>query len=701
MIFMETKLIKHTFNSIVALYAIRDDIMTFTIVPSKMLDLVNNGALFKNDWEQHYNVDPMVQVALKGDEVQRDFSAGNTLYNSTSSFNLRFIKQDVIETDERKEVRTILRNKDIQVTHVVSQAKGYEAIEMYNVVTNISNKDLYLDKISSFFVGCLSPFMHKNNPEKIVLHELKSYWSMEARKVSVPISNYFFEDSRSAYGIKIHRISVNGTMPSAGYHPFVGVEDVDNKVTWAVQLEAPCSWEIETIHRYGRISISGGQADFLSGHWRKKMLPNEDFSSRKAYISVVNGDLTLACSKLTKYHDNLLSFPKSEENLPVIFNEYLTTLGNPNIKNILNQLPYLKYLECEYYVVDSGWFCERDQDNIGDWIVSKDKFPNGLKEYTDYMRQNGFSHCGIWFEFENVTDNSVIVEKHPEFLAKRDGEIIHRGNRMFLDFAKEEVNEYLAEKVIKTIRDNNISYIKIDYNENVGLGIDYPDSIGEGLRIHSEKVIEFMKKIRKEFPDLVLENCSSGGMRHEITYNTVSSMCSFSDAHENPDGVVVAMDLHRIMQPRIMQVWACLRKENSIDDIYVTVAKAMLGRICFAGCLEEISKETLDVALKGKHFYDKIKHIIKNGTTTLIDTEQIKSLNNPHGAIKLMRESLDNNELLCYAFNFGEDIKNAEFNLNNQKYRLVDKYGNANIDEKGNVTFKGERSAVVAVYKKI
>ena len=696
---METKLIKHGFNNMVALYAIRDEIMTFTIVPSSMINKVKEEALFKNDWKQYYNVDSMVQIALKGDEVQRDFSAGNTLYNSTTSFDLRFIKQDVIDDKNKKEIRTILRNNEVEVIHVVSQAKGYEAIETYNIVNNISNNDIYLDRFSSFFLGCLSPFMHKNNPEKIVLHELKSYWSMEARKVTTPISDYFFEDSRSALGIKIHKIGVNGTMPAAGYHPFIGVEDIENNVTWAVQLEAPCSWEIETIHRYGRITISGGQADYLTGHWRKKLLPNEHFSSRKAYISVVNGDLTLACSKLTKYHDNLLTFPESEQNLPVIFNEWLTTLGNPTFSNISKQLPFLKYLECDYYIVDSGWFCDRDQDNIGDWTVSKAKFPNGLKEYTDFMYENGFTCCGIWYEFEGVTDNSLVSHKHPEYLAKREGKIIHRDNRMFLDFTKNGVDEYLEEKVIETIRDNNISYIKIDYNENAGLGIDHEDSIGEGLRLHSEKVIEFMKKIRKEFPDLVLENCSSGGMRHEITYNTVGSMCSFSDAHENPDGVILAMDLHRIMQPRTMQVWACLRKNDSIDDVTVTVSKAMLGRICFAGNLEEVSQKSLEKALEGKHFYDKIKHIIKNGTTTLIDTDQIKSLNNPHGAIRLVRESEDKKELICYAFNFGKDIKNTTF-LIDKKYKLVSSYGNASINENGKVTFKGERSAIVALYEK-
>jgi len=695
---METKLLTQQLGALTALYAIRDDVMSFTLVPSNRLSEVKECALYKNDWSQYWYADPMVQIALKGDETRRDFSAGNTTYDSETSYSLKFVDQVVKEDDKRIEIHTTFENSVVKVVNVVAQVKGFEAIEMYNSVKNISKGEIALDRISTFFLGNLSPFMTKNNPEKLILHELQSYWALEARKESTPLSKFNFDDSWSAYGIKHHKIGVNGTMPANGYHPFVAIEDIENHATWAIQLESPSSWQIETIHKYGRVSLSGGIADYLNGHWRKSLQSGEEFVTRKAYMTVVSGDLTLACSKLTRYHDNLLTYPESEKELPVMFNEYLTTWGNPRMDNIPAQLPLIKKLECEYYVVDSGWFCDRDQDTEGDWVVSKLKFPKGLKEYTDYMYSNGFSHAGIWFEFENATDNSNLFKNHPEVLATKEGKIIHRESRMFLDFNKQVALDYLEEKVVKLIRENNISYIKIDYNENVGLGIDNKDSLGEGLRLHTEKVIEFMKHIRKEFPNLILENCSSGGMRHEITFNTVTSMSSFSDAHENPEGAVVAMDLHRIMQPRIMQIWASLLPKHTIDDIYIITAKAMLGRICFAGQLDKISPQAIDVALEGKHFYDKIKYILRDGNTTLIDTDEVSNLSKPHGSTRLVRESADKTQKVCYAFNYGADVKKAKFDV--KGYKLIGCYGNAKINGRGKVQYKGERSAVVALFEK-
>lgn len=120
---------------------------------------------------------------------------------------------------------------------------------------------------------------------------------------------------------------------------------------------------------------------------------------------------------------------------------------------------------------------------------------------------------------------------------------------MFFDFRKKEVTEYLKRRVIDTLNENKIKYIKIDYNENIGMGADGAESPGEGLRLHIERVVEFFKALRNAVPELVMEICSSGGMRHEPLFQTLGSMVSFSDAHENFDGAVVAADLHRVMQP--------------------------------------------------------------------------------------------------------------------------------------------------------
>ena len=266
------------------------------------------------------------------------------------------------------------------------------------------------------------------------------------------------------------------------------------------------------------------------------------------------------------------------------------------------------------------------------------------------------------------------------------------------NFNNEKVMDYLTTKVIDNLKNNELNYIKIDYNENIGYGIDDKDSVGEGLRKHAENVVSFMKKITKEVPNLVLENCSSGGMRHEIVYNTIGSMVSFSDAHEIAGGAIIAMDLHRIMQPRIMQIWASILPKLSLDDIYFTMAKSMLGRICLSGQLDKVPEEYLMVVKKGVDFYNNIKNVIKNGNTTLIDTDEATSILHPHGVIRLVRKLPDDSKKVCYIFSFDKDARSFSFKENG--YKLTNVFTNATIDENENITFNKKATCAVLVYEK-
>lgn len=691
------RIIFHELNGVTLVYATRNDIVTFTCVPTSKKEDIKEHRLFKNDWSQYFCIDPMVQVSRTGDSVIRDFSAGETLYNSTTSFALKMINQEVIEDEERKEIRTYFKTADnFCATHVVSQKKGYEAFEIWTEIEN-DGDNCCVERVSTFAISSLSPFQEKNDPKSLILHTLQCYWSIEGRKESTPLSKYNFEDSWSALGIKIHRIGARGAMPSRNYHPFVALEDSLNKVTWAVQLEAPDSWEIETLHRYGGVVLTGGHADYLYGHWRKNIKNKEVFVTRKAYVSVVNGDLTKACSVLTRYHNNLLNVPTIEEDLPVIYNEYLYSWGRPTMENLKPQLKLARELGCEYFVIDAGWFGNLNDDLLGDWDVNLEKFPNDLIEFSNTAHELGYTSCGIWYEFEAATKSSN-VSKNTDWLAKLDGNIIVRDSRLLFNFNNPEVLSYLDKKVIDNLKKNKLNYIKIDYNENIGYGLDGAESVGEALRQHTENVISFMKKLVKEVPNLVLENCSSGGMRHEITFNTIGSMVSFSDAHETNSGVVTAMELHRIMQPRIMQIWASILPKLSKNEIYFTIAKAMVGRICISGKLEEVNKEYLQIVKDGIDFYQNIKDVIKNGDTTLIDTDEVSSVLNPTGVVRLVRESFDKRKVICYAFSFKDD---REISFDIKDYKLTSYFGNAKVSKEGTIKFiSNDVSCAILVYEK-
>lgn len=167
-------------------------------------------------------------------------------------------------------------------------------------------------------------------------------------------------------------------------------------------------------------------------------------------------------------------------------------------------------------LTQAGWY--RDErgnwENPGDWEVNPHLFPAGIREFTREVRAAGM-RPGIWFEWENLSDDRKVFTELNDCLLRLDGHIVKRGNRCFLDFRQPKVRAHLRQKVIDFLRENEFGYMKVDYNENIGLGCDGAESPGEGLRAHIEAVLDFFAEIRRALPDLVLEICASGGMRHE------------------------------------------------------------------------------------------------------------------------------------------------------------------------------------------
>lgn len=236
---------------------------------------------------------------------------------------------------------------------------------------------------------------------------------------------------------------------------------------------------------------------------------------------------------------------------------------------------------------------------------------------------------GLWFEIETV-GRAARAYQREEHLLHKDGAVLTSYFRRFWDMRDAWVQEYLSEKVIGTLKKYGFGYMKIDYNETIGTGCDGSESLGEGLRQNMEATIDFIERVKREVPGIVLENCSSGGHRLEPGLMGRMSMASFSDAHECPEIPIIAANLHRLIHPAQSQIWAVIRQGDSIKRIVYSVANTFLGRMCISGDVTELSTEQWGAIDAGIAFYHKIAPVIKSGISFRYGPK-IKSARHPKG----------------------------------------------------------------------
>lgn len=628
----EKLLSQYQFGDITAMYFINDNTQNvgFTILP------VDTEYVKK----EKQATDSLVQLKIMGDTYNGGYAGGSTLRQGESVSFLRFKEQIVEKKEEKEEIITVLRDeRGYEVEHHLIWYHGNKFVHTFTQFYNQSKDTVSLEMISSFSIGAITPFTNDDAHDSLKIHRLRSVWSMEGRLESRTVEELQLEPSWGGHAIRCERFGQVGSMPVNRYFPYLVVEDTKHDVFWGAQLAHNASWQMEIYRKDDGLAISGGLADREFGHWTKDILAGDCFVTPLSILSVCKGGgVDLISQRLTSSGDYLFDAElEKEKSLPIIFNEYCTTWGCPSHENIMDILDVIKDKGIEYFVIDCGWYKEKGipwDIAMGDYVVSDDLFVDGMEKTVQSIQDAGMLP-GIWFEIEAVGSASKAYQME-EHLLKRDGKVLTTTMRRFWDMRDPWVTDYLTKKVIHLLQQYHFDYMKIDYNDTIGLGCDGAESLGEGLRQTLMSSYEFIQKVKQEVPGIILENCSSGGHRLEPLMMGSCSMASFSDAHECPEIPIIAANLHRAILPRQNQIWAVIRKEDSLKRIAYSIANTFLGRMCLSGDVTMLSKEQWDIVDKGIVFYKKIAPIIRDGRTYRFGTE-ITSYRHPKGWQGILR----------------------------------------------------------------
>lgn len=596
-----------------------------------------------------------VELKLRKDAHNGGFSNGLTLCGGESTKGLEKILE--------KEDTIVYKNSTNQYV-TLNMVNNNDTVEVTTIFENKGTETTTLEMLSSF---ALKGIKADN------IHRLQSFWSAEGKLRTETIEELHLEPSWNRCGMRVEKFGNLGSMPVRKYFPFIALENSKTHEFMAVQLYIPFSWQIEILCKEDEtLSLVGGIADRDFGHWFKNIAPGETFTAPKAVIAR-GSSLYEVCDKLVNAQKPEVS--EQDQDMGIMFNEYCTTWGNPSLENIKKICNKLNGKGVKYLVIDSGWYGKNEGwwESIGDWDVNYEKFPGGLKKAADSIRECGMIP-GLWFEPESVGRRS----KHwnnLKHLLKKDGVVLTVGEKRFWDMSDPWVMEYLKNTVIKTLKEWGFGYIKIDYNDTIGIGCDGAESLGEGLRQRVRATQEFFKNIKREIPDIVIENCSSGGHRLEPSMMELVSQASFSDAHETTAIPMIAANMHRVIKPSQSQIWAVMRSGDSNNRIHYSIISTFLGRMCLSGDIYDLTAQQWEIIETGMEFYKEAANIIKYGRTIKYENGT-NSYNNPQGEQLVVREFCKKQLVVAHRFKNSKEIS-LDF-LQNKK--IIKEYGSIDGD---------------------
>lgn len=208
----------------------------------------------------------------------------------------------------------------------------------------------------------------------------------------------------------------------------------------------------------------------------------------------------------------------------ILLNSWEGLYFDINEERMLQMMDDISKLGGELFVMDDGWFGDKYQRNndsstLGDWVVDKKKLPNGLKVLTDGTKQRGIKF-GIWIEPEMANTKSELFEKHPEWVLQTKGRELklgRGGTQVVLDMTNPQVQDFVFKVVDDLMTQNpEIAYIKWDANASIqNLGsLNLPMTKQSNLYVdYHLGLLKVLQRIREKYPDLIMQDCASGGGR--------------------------------------------------------------------------------------------------------------------------------------------------------------------------------------------
>ncbi|MCD8076228.1 MAG: alpha-galactosidase [Lachnospiraceae bacterium] len=269
-------------------------------------------------------------------------------------------------------------------------------------------------------------------------------------------------------------------------------------------------------------------------HFCWKLEPGMEFQAPEVVLVYSDeglGKMTRSFHAL--YRKHLIRGYWKDRQRPVLINNWEATYFDFDTEKLLAIAREAAAGGIEMLVVDDGWFGRRSNDDssLGDWQVNEKKLPGGFAYLAQEVNKLGMK-LGIWVEPEMVSEDSELYRAHPDWALQLAGREPGQCRAQYvLDLSRPEIADYVYGMIHAVLSSANIEYVKWDMNRllaDVGNLTLPADRQGEIMHRYMMAVYGLQDRLTKDFPQLLLENCSSGGGRFDpgMLYYSSQIWCS-------------------------------------------------------------------------------------------------------------------------------------------------------------------------------
>lgn len=411
------------------------------------------------------------------------------------------------------------------------------------------------------------------------------------------------------------------------------------------------NWQI-TFERttFQDVKVTGGISNFDFSYTLKK---GESIQTPVMTVGFTKGGYG-AMSRTLHAFENKHILPARKKGR-VLYNSWEATFFDVRVESQKELAKRAAGMGVELFVVDDGWFGQRHSDKagLGDWYVNQEKFPNGLAELINYVKELGMDF-GIWVEPESVNPDSDLYRNHPDWVYRfADREPKEARFQYTLNISKPEVKQFILDFMTKLLGENkDITFIKWDMNKTlteVSAGDTASDK--ELWYRHVKTLYEIWAELRSRFPHVEFETCSGGGSRVDLGILRYADQCWPSDNTDAYSRLSIQEGFSYFYAPRIMTAWvtdASTGDGRKYERPYsYRFHSSMMGMLGIGANISRFSEEVLAEFADRIAQYKEIRETVQYGRQYRLSSLR----ESPLHAVEYVSE--DGKEAVIFAFHQG------------------------------------------------
>jgi alpha-galactosidase len=308
---------------------------------------------------------------------------------------------------------------------------------------------------------------------------------------------------------------------------------------------------------------------------------------------------------------------------PVIYNSWEATEFRVSEEGQIELAEKAAALGVDRFVMDDGWFGQRKDDHagLGDWYVNPQKFPHGLKPLIDKVHALGMDF-GLWVEPEMVNPDSDLYRKHPDWVLNFPDRPRSEGrNQLVLNLARPDVRDYVLGFLDKLLTENDIAFLKWDYNRNWSEpGWDQLPP-AEQKKVYVEftrNLYGILAELKKRHPKVELESCSGGGGRVDLGILQYADEVWPSDNTDPFDRLTQQDGFTYAYTPQIMMAWVTdsphnLEGQRRVTSLQYRMLSSMQGSLGIGANITKWNDEEMATAKRLIAAYHQVQPTIVQG----------------------------------------------------------------------------------------